>query len=155
MYNSILVPLDGSELAECVLPHVNNIANGCGVQDVFLLRVVEPIHLPSGFESTALSDKDIKGIDSNNLDSARNYLDNLADHMKFEGTVLHSEIMPGKASEIIVDYATKKDVDLIVIATHGYSGISRWIWGSVADRVLRSACIPVLMIRAPGCVPGI
>ena len=47
-----------------------------------------------------------------------------------------------------------RDRDL-VIATHGRSGVSRWVWGSVADRILRSACVPVLMVRAPGCVPGI
>jgi nucleotide-binding universal stress UspA family protein len=46
-------------------------------------------------------------------------------------------------------------VDLIIIATHGRSGVSRWVWGSVADRILRSSCVPVLMVRAPGCVPGI
>ena len=49
----------------------------------------------------------------------------------------------------------KNEVDLIAISTHGRSGISRWVWGSVADRVLRSACVPVLMVRAPGCVPGV
>jgi nucleotide-binding universal stress UspA family protein len=42
-----------------------------------------------------------------------------------------------------------------VIATHGRSGISKWVWGGVADRILRSSCVPVLMVRAPGCVPGI
>ena len=55
----------------------------------------------------------------------------------------------------LADYATKNQVDLIVIATHGRSGVSKWVWGSVADRTLRSACIPVLMVRAPGCVAGI
>jgi nucleotide-binding universal stress UspA family protein len=44
------------------------------------------------------------------------------------------------------------DFDLIIIATHGRSGVSRWVWGSVAERILRSACVPVLMVRAPGCV---
>jgi nucleotide-binding universal stress UspA family protein len=63
--------------------------------------------------------------------------------------------MVGKVAESIADYATKNGVDLIIIATHGRSGVSRWVWGSVADRVLRSACVPVLMVRAPGCVPGI
>jgi nucleotide-binding universal stress UspA family protein len=56
---------------------------------------------------------------------------------------------------MIADYASKNDVDLIIIATHGRSGVSRWVWGSVADHILRSACVPVLMIRAPGCVAGI
>jgi nucleotide-binding universal stress UspA family protein len=55
----------------------------------------------------------------------------------------------------IADYAEKHGLDLIMIATHGRSGISRWVYGSVADRVLCSACVPVLMVRAPGCTPGI
>ena len=56
---------------------------------------------------------------------------------------------------MIAEYATKNEIDLIVIATHGRSGVSRWVWGSVADRILRSACVPVMMVRAPGCVPGV
>ncbi len=53
MYQKILVPLDGSELAECVLPHVESIAKGCGVQNVVFLRVVEPFHMPSGGDDGA------------------------------------------------------------------------------------------------------
>jgi len=52
-------------------------------------------------------------------------------------------------------YANKNGFELIIIATHGRSGLTRWVLGSVADRVLRSACVPVLMIRAPGCEPSI
>ncbi len=59
----------------------------------------------------------------------------------------------GGVAEGIADYATKNDADLIIMATHGRSGISRWVLGSVADRVLRSSCVPVLMVRAPGCEP--
>ena len=58
-------------------------------------------------------------------------------------------------ADTLAQWAEKNEVDLIVIASHGRSGISRWVMGSVADRVLRSACVPVLMIRAPGCVTGI
>ncbi len=54
MYKKILVPLDGSELAECVLPHVDSIAKGCGVQDVVFLRAVEPFRIPSGYGSAVL-----------------------------------------------------------------------------------------------------
>ena len=43
----------------------------------------------------------------------------------------------------------------VIIASHGRSGVSRWMWGSVADRILRAACVPVLMVRAPGCGPGV
>ncbi len=65
------------------------------------------------------------------------------------------EILHGRAAETLAEYASRNGIDLIVMATHGRSGVSRWVWGGVADRILRSACVPVLMVRAPGCVPGI
>jgi nucleotide-binding universal stress UspA family protein len=67
---------------------------------------------------------------------------------------VRSEVLAGKAAESLAEYASKNGVDLIVIATHGRSGISHWYWGSVAERVLRSSCVPVLMVRAPGCFSG-
>ncbi len=57
------------------------------------------------------------------------------------------------AVEEIAKAASDLETDLIIMATHGRSGVSRWVWGSVADRILRAACVPVLMVRAPGCVP--
>lgn len=155
MYKKVLVPLDGSELAECVLPHVESIARGCGVQKVVFLRVVEPFYMPSGEDGGSFSEKDIKRINSENRSAAKSYLDGLVSRIKYDGATVQPEVITGKAADNIAEYATKNAVDLIVIATHGRSGISRWIWGSVADRTLRSACVPVLMVRAPGCVPGI
>ena len=61
----------------------------------------------------------------------------------------------GKAADMLADYVKGSDADLVVIASHGRSGISRWVYGSVADRLLRAACVPVLMVRAPGCIAGI
>ena len=156
MYKKILVPLDGSELAECVLPHVESIAQGCGAQSVTFLRSVEPFHkLTSWDGGTVLSEADISRIESGNKADAKKYLENLVKRTKYEGVTAKYEVLMGTAAESITDYAIKNKVDLIVIATHGRSGVSRWVWGSVADRILRSACVPVLMVRAPGCVPGI
>jgi nucleotide-binding universal stress UspA family protein len=156
MYKKILVPLDGSELAECVLPHVESIAKGCGVQNVVFLRIVEPFYMPTGYYGQgSFSEEDIKRIDSENKISAENYLSQLVSRTTYDGVTAQSEVIMGKAAESIIDYATKNSIDLITIATHGRSGVSRWVWGSVADRILRSACVPVLMVRAPGCVPGI
>ncbi len=156
MYKKILVPLDGSELAECVLPHVASIAGGCGVENAVFLRVVEPFHMPSGGDGgVGFSAADIKRIDSENKAAAENYLSQLANRTKYDRVNVQTEVLTGRASEIIAEYATKNEVELIIIATHGRSGISRWVWGSIADRILRSACVPVLMVRAPGCVPGI
>ena len=155
MYKRALVPLDGSELAECVLPHVESMAKGCGAQDIVFVRIVEPFHVPGGYHGTVISEEDVRRIDSDNKTSAENYLNQLVSRMEFGGVNIHSEVISGKAAESIADYATNNAVDLKVIATHGRSGISHWVWGSVADRVLRSACVPVLMVRAPDCVPGI
>lgn len=154
MYQKILVPLDGSELAECVLPHVESIAQGCGVQNVVFLRVVEPFHMHTGGEWVP-SPEQIERIEAQGKKAAKDYLGQLIRRLEYNAAKVKTEVVMGRAAESIVEYATKNEVELIVIATHGRSGVSRWVWGSVADRVLRSACVPVLMVRAPGCVPGI
>jgi len=152
MYQKIMVPLDGSELAECVLPHVESIATGCGVKNVIFVRVVEPVHLPPG---TTLSEKQLQELESEHKTAAENYLQQLVNRGKYEGVNLQTEVIHGAVAESLAEYAEKNNIDLIIIATHGRSGFSRWVWGSVADRILHSACVPVLMVRAPGCIPGI
>jgi nucleotide-binding universal stress UspA family protein len=161
MYKKILVPLDGSELAECVLPHVEAIAKGCEVANVVFVRVVEPAHLPVATEFAgggSFSEEDAaksrKAQDDHNKAEAKKYLNDIITRSKYGGSALKAEVIMGKPADAIADYAEKKGVDLIVIATHGRSGVSRWVHGSVADKVLRSACVPVLMVRAPGCIPG-
>ncbi|MBI4188030.1 MAG: universal stress protein [Chloroflexi bacterium] len=157
MYKKVLVPLDGSELAECVLPHVESIARGCGTQSVVFLRVVEPFvyMMASGWENggSFFSGEEIERINSTNRAAAKHYLDQLVSRIKYDGVNIQSAIVIGKAADSIAEYAVKNGVDLIAIATHGRSGVSRWVWGSVADRVLRSASVPILMVRAPGCLP--
>jgi nucleotide-binding universal stress UspA family protein len=155
MFKKILVPLDGSELAECVLPHVESIARGCGVESVIFLRVVEPFHIVTEYRLPGFSAEDIKRMDAENKASAEKYLSQLVNRTKYNGIKILSETMVGKVAESIAEYAADNDVDLITIATHGRSGVSRWVWGSVADRILRSVCVPILMVRAPGCIPGI
>ena len=72
------------------------------------------------------------------------------------GVMTNSEVLyGGDVVGELVDYAEKNEVDLIIIATHGRSGVSRWVWGSIADRILRAARMPVLMVRSPdSVVPG-
>ena len=153
MYQKILVPLDGSELAECVLSHVEVLARGCQAKSVVFIRVVEPIRQTGG-EYMMDSDQ-LKKFESENRLAAGEYLKKISAKVSLGGAVVKTEVVSGRPAEILADYATKNQVDLIVIATHGRSGVSRWVWGSVADRILRSACVPVMMVRAPGCFPGI
>ena len=156
MYKKILVPMDGSELAECVLSHVDSIAKGCNAENVTFIRVVEPIHMEPIITEEGYSPSlgEWKRVEAESIAVAERYLTELMGRVKYDGINVTSEVLTGgKAADIIADYATKNGIDLIAIATHGRSGISRWVWGSVADRVLRSSSVPVLMVRAPGCVP--
>jgi nucleotide-binding universal stress UspA family protein len=152
VYKKILVPLDGSALAECVLPHVEAIARGCTAGSVVFARALD--YMRTNIDAY-LTKEQKKEIEARAEASVREYLDQVVSRVKLGGFEVQKQIITGKVAESITEYATKNGVDLIIIATHGRSGVSRWVWGSVADRLLRSACVPVLMVRAPGCVAGI
>ncbi len=149
MYQKIMAPLDGSELAECVLPHIESIAKGCSIKNVVLVSVVDPATLPS----TGVYEHERLQMESHYITASEQYLHQIVSRLN--GLDVETKVITGKAPESLAEYAEKNDVDLIIIATHGRSGVSRWVWGSTADRILRSACVPVLMVRAPGCIPGI
>ena len=150
MYKKILVPLDGSELAECSLSHVKAIATGCSVPDVVLLRVVEP--LPGeGMIAAELGEEWQKNADKNMHDTARKYLENISSELKRAGVNVSSVIIDGLAADDILDFAKKNNVDLIIMSTHGRSGPARWAFGSVADRVIRHAVVRVMAVASPAC----
>jgi len=79
----------------------------------------------------------------------------VATRIKHEGTTVRAEALVGRVTEILADYAEKNGIEIILIATHGRSGVTRWVRGSIADKILRSANVPVLMVRAPGTKGGI
>ena len=143
MYKNIIVPLDGSELAESVLPHVEVITKECEAPEITFLYVIQR------------SDSAYWDFTHDEKEKAKDYLELKVKNARDKGLNAQFEILIGNPAEIITDYAAKKGADLIVIATHGRSGVSRWAYGSVTDKILRSSCIPVFMVRAPGCVPGI
>ena len=154
MYRNVVVPLDGSALAECVLPHVETLIKGCQVENLFFVRVVEPVREMVAVDDQVFSLQELDRLASSMVSDAEEYLRELLKRFKYDGVKTKWEVVRGRPAESIAEYATKVNADLIVIATHGRSGVSRWVWGSVAARILRSSCVPVLMIRAPGCVPG-
>ena len=155
MYEKVLVPLDGSELSECVFPHVKAFIEGCQVGYVVFVRVVEPATIISGSEDYVISPEILEETESSQKSTAKDYLDQVIKHFQHEETALHSEVLVGRAAESLADYTKENDIDLIIIATHGRSGVTRWVRGSVADKVLRFSTVPVLMVRAPGTKAGI
>ena len=157
MYQKIMVPLDGSRLAECVLPHVEAFIQGCQVQTVIFVRVVEPASPRFLGAPTATSKVDYEQvleytqrIEAERKSSAAEYLQEVMARLKRDATLFKQEVLVGNVAECLVDFAGARDIGLIIIATHGRSGVSRWVRGSVADRILRAANVPVLMVRAPG-----
>jgi len=149
LYEKILVPLDGSELAECVLPHVRAIAAASGTGQVVLLRVVEP--LPAGTPPAV----DFEVVQKAGVKAAEGYLARIKAQLSKEGLNVEAKVLTGRPAETIIDFAQGNKVDLIAIATHGRSGIRRWVFGSVADRLVRSSSVPVLLIRPKGFESGI
>ena len=129
------------------------LVRGCQANRVVFVRVVEPFRLTG--EDYTVSGAQLQEIETASTAEAETYLKNIIRAGRYDGARAESVVLNGGVAETIAEYATRNSVDLIVIATHGRSGVSRWVWGSVADRILRSACVPVLMVRAPGCVSGI
>ena len=151
MYNKVLVPLDGSQFSQCSLDHVRAIARGCNVPEVVLLRVVEPLSSPDIAGLAQAEGNSIAQVESENEAEAKDYISSMAKRLSEEGLSVKSEVVSGKADEVIVDYARKNRIDLIIMSSHGRSGISRWVMGSVADRVMRYSIVPVLLVPTPGC----
>jgi nucleotide-binding universal stress UspA family protein len=156
MYKKIMVPMDGSKLAECVFPHLETVVKGCDSTEVIIVQAVEPFSVPYGREVGHFSSLDqVKEFETHQKTEAEKYLQKIVARLGKDGINARGEVIYGKAVEALPDYVTRNAIDLVIIATHGRSGISRRVRGSVADHLLRTVCTPVLMIRAPGCVPGI
>jgi nucleotide-binding universal stress UspA family protein len=125
MYQKVLVPLDGSELAECVLPHLETIAGGCGLQNVVFLRVVKPFYMTDSYPGDGAGTIDTVRINKDAVTAAENYLKQLTEKVKYPGVKVRWEVVKGNEAESIAEYAKNDEVDLIIIATHGRSGVSR------------------------------
>lgn len=140
MLKRILVPLDGSSLAEATLPQVKELA-ALHHAEVVLLRVALAHTLP-GVDAV---DAQVRAVDE-----AQTYLAALETDLAAQGVTVKSVVRYGRAAEEILDQARAGHVDLIAMSTHGRSGIRRWVVGSVAETVLRHAPVPVLLVRVAG-----
>lgn len=152
MYNRILLPLDGSKLPECAIEHVRAIASGCGASEVVLLSVVGSYEPGSGWSwGGVISESQMAEAARKAEESARKYLARVQKRLEKDGLTVDTKVMVGTPADTILDYAKANEVDLIIMATHGRSGISRWALGSVAERVLQLASTPVLIVSPKGC----
>ena len=147
MYRHILVPLDGSPLAEEALPHAEALARVFNSR-ITLVSCVEPYVISLPMVPTPVPAYDIEmDLDSLTRDRAE-YLNTIREDLVKKGLSVDIEALRGRAADEILRFADAKSVDLIVMTTHGRSGIGRFIYGSAAERVLHAAKTPVLLIRS-------
>jgi nucleotide-binding universal stress UspA family protein len=142
MYKRVVVPLDGSPVAEGMLRFIVDIAGPLDLE-VVLLRVIRVLP-PQVTESVRAALLD--SVEQNTAD-AREYLAPLAEDLRTRGIRVRTKVRHGEPVDEIVDCAREVDADLIAMTTHGRSGLGRWLFGSVAEAVLRQAEIPVFLMR--------
>ena len=151
MYKKVLVPLDSSELAECALPHVSNLAKDGSVGEVTILNVIWADFLNVGGAEATIG-IDVNAMKGKLLLDVKKYLADVQSRFDAEGIKVKTELLESnRPAAAISDYARKNDMDLIVIATHGYTGLKKLMFGSVAMEVLHNSHAAVLLIRPESC----
>ncbi len=141
MFDHILVPLDGSSLAECVLSHTVAVAQAFRSR-VTLLRVLERTPTPSRTWSVNPLDWQIRKAE------ARAYLDGLTARLQEAGLQTENALLEGQAAERIIEFAHGHDINLIILSSHGRSGLSGWNISSVVQKIILRAYTPVMIVRA-------
>jgi nucleotide-binding universal stress UspA family protein len=136
MYRSILIPLDGSEIAETILPEIEHLAPDYTSRIV----VVRVCH------AQAMTEKYAVEVHPRVVQEAEAYLENMKARLNSKGFTVELHICYGDAAWEILDLSERANVDLIAMSTHGRSGIGRWLLGSVAEKVLRHSRKPVLLL---------
>src|SRR6185295_1012964 len=143
MFSRILVPLDGSPRAELILSQVGRILRRED-SEVLLLRVVD-IPLPFGGPEIS-GQMDVAQLRAQGREEAQKYVDDLARRFTERGAKVHGRVAEGSPAEVILETARSEGATLIAMATHGRSGLLRWMLGSVAEKVARAADIPLLLL---------
>jgi nucleotide-binding universal stress UspA family protein len=142
LYQRILVPLDGSSVAEAVLPQVQMLAECSGAEVVLLSVTSAPAYdyyIPDAGMAVELHEKQ--------QTQYKTYLERVCAQLKAKGLNVRAELCSGGVAESILDYADSIQADLIAMSTHGRNGLGRFLLGSVAEKVIRSAKVPVLLVR--------
>jgi nucleotide-binding universal stress UspA family protein len=174
-YHKILVPLDGSALAETVLSHAENIAKGCAEPRIVFVTVTQPVHvktpvgerieqLPSPHQSAILYYGGVNGpgkeispattsdqsvIIGKMAKTGYSYLSRIAQQFQDKGIQVEIAVLVGDVAEEITRFAEQQGVDLIIMASRGKRGLRRWDVGNAAAKVFRSTEIPIMLIKPP------
>lgn len=143
MYRKILVPLDGSKVAEGVLPHAKDLAYSQGAELILLTVGANPA-MDFAFSDPGLARSAI----TEQEERTQKYISEIEDQLKAAGFRTSTVLRVGSVAEVILGVAEELGVDCIAMSTHGRTGPARWLLGSIADRVVHNSKVPVLLIRA-------
>ena len=177
MYNKVVVPLDGSKLAETALPHLEAIAKGCSIPEILLVSVTERIkgriRQDQAFEeySTKSSGRPLPAMGTvqggvvfstytpgqqqiplslgRMAKTAYDYLCKISLQLDEKGFRSQVVVLAGKPAEEIVRFADEQGADLIIMGSQGKGSMNRWNISNIADKVIKNANIPVMLVR-PG-----
>jgi nucleotide-binding universal stress UspA family protein len=149
MYKKMLVPLDKSDYAECVLEHVKEIASARAIPEVVLLTVVEPALRQASL--LYVGEESATQAEAQASESAQTYLAAVKDRLGLNACNVSTVVVVGEPAETILDYIEANGIDLVVMSTHGRSGVSKWFLGSVAERVLRRSVAPLFLVPSVAC----
>jgi len=157
MQQKILVPLDGSKVGEAALPVVKEMMSKLAPdmqKEVILLQVLQPVEATN----LAVPPAEYAHVNVNEINKtekerqekeAREYLERVRQSIDVSGVSVVPEVVFGHAADEIVKTAEEAGADLIAMSTHGRSGIGRWVFGSITDKVLRhEESVPVMVVRA-------
>jgi nucleotide-binding universal stress UspA family protein len=147
-FKKILLPLDGSPFSEASIPYVKDLTKGIG-GEIILLRVSEPPALPAD-RSPAIkpSWEEYRDMLMAEIQrQAEKYLEGIRANLGKSGIKARSQATIGKAAENILQVAQKEDINLIAMTTHGRTGVSRWAYGGITNRIVEQSIQPVLLIR--------
>jgi nucleotide-binding universal stress UspA family protein len=146
VFTRIVVPLDGSPLAETALPQATELARLSGAE-IRLVRVVDFTMMEkSGAFGLALEYAPPQEFFNVEFEDAASYLAETADRLRASGSTVSYEVGRGRVAQVIANYCEPGDV--VVMASHGRGGLSRWFLGSVAEDVVRRSIVPVMLVRA-------
>jgi nucleotide-binding universal stress UspA family protein len=146
----ILVPLDGSKVAEQIVPHAEELARGMGAELILFQAYESFLGVISGEAMVTMSAEEIKEANKHREEDAKAYLRTIAGTLREMGLTVSEVVVPGDPADVILSYAESNAVDIISMSTHGLSGLKRWVFGSVTDKVLHAGDMPVLVVRAAG-----
>ncbi|MDZ7702634.1 MAG: universal stress protein [Halobacteriales archaeon] len=139
MYDRILVPTDGSDGAEAAFEHALGLAVSTGAE-LHVVHAVDPTLVPVEVSAD--------GVFEALRAAGEGLVSELRERGEAEGVAVETAVLTGPAYQAITEYAEEHDVDLLVMGTHGRTGLNRWLLGSVTERVVRTAPVPVLTVRA-------